>query len=171
MDERGYGCLMLSCNFKLWDKCLNIIPDYMLYDNGDNDYGRETYPHVTILNGFDKKTTDVNIIKKYIQELNKPINYDIVSLSTFEIPQCSVIKLDVESKELIELNKFFKEKFNYTNQELEGIYNPHITISYIKKEFIDELPKYYKFKKKYSSKSSDFIYNDLVKKTAMKSIK
>ena len=153
-----YGCLMLSCDFKSWDKCLSLVPQEFVYDDDTNNYGLTKDPHVTVLFGFHKDSTDVKDVQKYVESIGRPIVFNIVGVSRFDNPKFIVLKLDVESKDLEGLNKFFKDKFKYTNEH--KVYHAHITLSYIRKEFGDKIPDDFKFKTPYKLSSSKFLYND-----------
>jgi 2'-5' RNA ligase len=156
--KKEYGCLMLKCYFKDWDKCLSLIPDDIVFDDETHSYGKETEPHITILFGFHKEKDNVEKIKKYLLDnIKDPIKYTITGISTFDNPKFTVLKLDVESKELTELNDYFKNNFDHTNEH--KIYHPHITLAYIKKEFTNNIPKNFKIKKTITLESKGFKYS------------
>jgi GNAT superfamily N-acetyltransferase len=163
-----YGCLMLACEFKQWEKCLSLIPDNMVFDDEAHNYGKTVDPHVTVLFGFHKDKTDLKKVRGLAKSLNKPITYKIVGLSKFINPKFTVLKFDVESDELKELNSLFKDNFEYTNEHKD--YHAHITISYIKKDKTDSLPEDVKFKAPYELQSSKFVYNDGDRKVYISSV-
>lgn len=160
------GCLMLYIDFKDWEKCLNLIPDEMVFNDETKNYGKENEPHTTILFGFDKEKTDIYKIKEYITILDKSIEFNIVGISTFNNPNFTVFKFDVESEELNQLNKYFKDNFQYKNDH--PLYHPHITISYIKNEYQNDLPTI-KFEKGFKFKTNKFKYSDGTTKEFFKS--
>ncbi len=166
--QEEYGCLMLACDFKQWEKCLSLIPDDMVFDDKTHDYGKTTDPHITVLFGFHKDKTDLKKVRGLVKTLNKPIIYKIVGLSKFINPKFIVLKFDVESDELKQLNSLFRDNFEHTTEHKD--YHAHITISYIKKDQTNRLPEDIKFKNPYEQQSSTFIYNDGDRKLMISSV-
>ncbi len=157
-STKNYGCLMLGTNFKNWNDCLKLVPDDMVYDDEKKKFGKETKPHITILFGFDIPTTDKNKLKDLIlnETNNKPIELKIVGLSYFETPKFDVLKFDIESEDLIKLNKVCTDNFDYSSDFPN--YHPHMTISYVKKGLMDDKFKY-KFEKPFILNSDKFLYS------------
>jgi 2'-5' RNA ligase len=108
----------------------NEIPEKELYtkeEDPNNRYGRETEPHVTVLYGL--KTTDPKEVKKLIENYGD-VELTLGKTSLFKQDEYDVLKVDVESKELRELNKKLKENLDYESDFPN--YKPHLTIAYLK---------------------------------------
>lgn len=125
-----YGALMLNVNVPKWKEITNLIDRDDVYDKPT--FGVETVPHVTIMYGFHKEVT-----AKQVEELlnekhdpNEKIKLDLIGISHFETPNYDVVKFDVKSEKLVELNNLMK-KLPYTSDYPD--YHPHLTISYVKK--------------------------------------
>ena len=128
--KREYGCLMvfLDVNKKSWKELQDMIEEEDLYtEEGDDGYGREDDPHVTILYGLHADIKDEDI-EEDINEIKEP-KIAFKSISSFDNPKYDVLKFDVESKDLHKLNKEFQE-YPFTSNFPD--YHPHCTIAYLK---------------------------------------
>ena len=123
-----YGCLMTQLDIPLWKDIVGMIDPEDVYN--EDDLGIEENPHVTILFGLHTDTVDPKEMVSKMGEINK-IPMKIVGLSSFEDTNrpYDVVKFDVESDELRNLNQKVKE-YPHTN---EFDYNPHLTVAYVKK--------------------------------------
>ncbi len=158
----NYGCLMLDVHFNDWDKCLKIVNDDIVYDDEKHKFGKEQTPHITIMFGFDNETTDKNKLKDLILNYtkNKPIAFNIIGLNYFETEKFDVLKFDIESEQLNDLNGLCKNNFKYSSDHEN--YHAHITISYIKKGVLNEKQYKYIFPTPYSISSDDFTYSNKI---------
>lgn len=121
-----YNCLMLYFKFDNWDNIQEVISDTDLYiDPKDPSYGREEEPHVTLIYGI-HDIPDSDIVED-IKNISKP-SIKFKKVSNFENDNFDVLKFDVESEDMIELNNFFKSKYPNTNS---FDYHPHCTIAYL----------------------------------------
>lgn len=143
-----YGCLMVNVDEMGWDGFIKeTVDDDDLYIEGD-DYGVETDPHVTVLYGF-HDNVDMNKLK---EELIPLIELDITSdeISIFENEKYDVLKYDIKSDKLFDLNKIMTENFDYTTDFPD--YHPHVTIAYLKsgkgKKYMSKLKEAKEFKAK-----------------------
>lgn len=158
-QDYDYGCIMASVGFSnsYWNKTLKNIDRNDLYNNHSNEYGLEVFPHVTILYGL-HSTIDDSEIEKVIYEIKKPIEMEIVGISCFTQEKYDVLKFDVQSHDLANLNETFK-KFPYTNAFPN--YIPHITIAYLQpgkgSKYEDDISTFGKFP--FSLSSSKIIYS------------
>jgi len=150
---KRYGCVMLYLDIDpdSWETITNLINKDDLYtEDGKNGfkYGIELDPHITLLYGL-HSDIDIKEIEDRINLIEVP-EIKVNGISTFDNENYSVLKFDVESKELNKYNKLFKE-LPYTSDYPN--YHPHITIAYLQpntgskyaKIFNDEevtLPKY-----------------------------
>lgn len=133
-----FGCLMVDMSIPQWDEILKYIKPEDLYTE-ERGYGLEKDPHATVLYGFhdDVKSEDV------LDLLNEPVEITLKKISIFENEDkpYDVVKFELESKGLEELNSLMRDKFDYTNDYPD--YNPHCTIAYVKKgkgkKYIKEL--------------------------------
>jgi 2'-5' RNA ligase/GNAT superfamily N-acetyltransferase len=159
--QNNYGCLMLDVNFNNWDNCLSIVNDDIVYDDEKHKFGKETEPHVTILFGFDNNTTDKNKLKDLTLDYinNKLITFNIIGLSYFEGENFDTLKFDIESEQLMGLNKLCKDNFKYSSDFPN--YNAHLTISYIKKGVLNDKYKY-RFDKPFVMSSGSFVYSSKI---------
>jgi len=138
-SKHDYGCVMLYLDFPELKNIHNIINKNDIYiDPNDDSFGLETEPHVTLLYGLhdDVSLDDIkNVIENYTFDSCK-----IINTSLFETEKYDVLKFDVKSSNLHEINKLLT-KFPYTTDYPD--YHPHMTIAYLKpgtgKKYIDKI--------------------------------
>lgn len=155
-----YGCLMVNVDNTGCDEFIsNLIDKDDLYVEG-NDYGLETEPHVTVLYGFhenEKESVDMEKLKKYLIPLNE-LKIASNEISTFENEKYDVLKYDIKSDKLFELNKTMTENFEYSTDFPN--YHPHMTIAYLKpgkgKKYAEKLNN----DKSFQSKEYTFSHPD-----------
>lgn len=125
-----YGALMLNVAIPKWKEITDMIDKGDIYDKPT--FGIEHEPHVTILYGFHKEVTakEIEDLLKEKHDPTEKIKLDLIGISHFETPNYDVVKFDVKSEKLTELNKLMK-KLPYTSDYPD--YHPHLTISYVKK--------------------------------------
>ena len=108
------------------------IPDDEIYrDPEDPSYGRELDSHITVKYGL--KTVNAEDIEKLVKKSGvKEIDVVLKGTSLFEPEDKSydVLKIDVQSPRLCELNKLFS---TLPNSDTHPDYFPHLTIAYVKK--------------------------------------
>lgn len=123
-----YGCLMvfLDINKSQWKLLQDNIDKSDLYEPKDEvGYGLETEPHVTILYGL-HNDIDMDLFEEKIKEI-KNVDIKLGKVSSFNNEKFDVIKFDIISKDLHNLNKVFSE---FPNSNKFPEYKPHCTISY-----------------------------------------
>lgn len=107
------------------------IPDADLYsekdENGKEDYGRETQPHVTVLYGLTQH--DPKKAAKFVEQFG-PITVTLGKTSLFENEKYDVLKVEVEGADLRKLNAQLRK---LPNENKFPDYKPHMTIAYLKK--------------------------------------
>lgn len=156
--KNEYGCLMNYLDIPTWEtKILSKIDRADLYDDETKQFGLEYEAHTTILFGFHDGVNVDDVIKEVGEYVKKPIKIEIKNLSCFENEKYDVLKFDVESPELRELNKIIKEKFEHTSTFPD--YKPHITVAYLKKNGSAK-----KYEKKFKDgaiilEGGDFVYS------------
>lgn len=145
---RRYGVLMAYFNVDGWKEFIeDMIDEDDLYTAVDDDYGFSYRPHCTVLYGFHDYDGIVDDIRKFIVYLDENgidvNNVDVFryNISIFENPDYDVVKFDIKSDMLEEMNKLFSENFDNTNDYPD--YHPHMIIAYVKKgtgkKYVNEL--------------------------------
>src|ERR1017187_10177149 len=125
------GCVMvfLDIDKDKWNELQDSIKEEDLYlPEGESGYGKEDDPHVTILYGLDADIPDEDI-ENEIKNIKAP-EIKLGKVSSFENVKFDVLKIDIVSNDLHELNKKFKEfpfKSDYPD------YHPHCTLAYVNK--------------------------------------
>lgn len=106
-----------------WSK--DNIPDNILYVK-DESMGRENEIHITVKYGLLNNNPEKvkNILKDF-----KPFDITLGQITLFEKEEYDVVKIDVSSTILNQINKAIS---NLPNSDSYLIYKPHITIAYIK---------------------------------------
>lgn len=159
-DTHDYGCAMLffNINKRDWNKIQSLIDDEDLYEeDGDQTYGREDEPHVTILYGLHATVSD-DKIKELVEEI-KPTKLTLKKISIFEANEkYDVVKFDIigESEGILsDMNAKFA-KLPHTNNFPD--YHPHATIAYVKagtgKKYVQTLSA----KEAIVVEANDFVY-------------
>lgn len=137
-----YGCVMvnLDVNPKEWDKLQKMVDEEDIYfsDVDPTGFGRELDPHVTILFGIHEDVPDADV-ETLIDKINNP-QIELQKISSFsnENKPFDVLKFDIESDDLNELNKLFKT-LPHTSDFPD--YHPHATICYLKKGMAEKYVK------------------------------
>jgi 2'-5' RNA ligase len=133
-DTYSYGCVMLYFNVskKQWNEFQSMIDDEDIYtEEGDNTYGREDEPHVTILYGLHADIPDSDI--ESLIDTIKPPKLTLKKISIFDnSDDYDVVKFDIigdSETKLGKMNAKFVELPHTTNYP---DYHPHSTIAYVK---------------------------------------
>lgn len=126
--KREYGCLMLDLELKGWKPFIDqFILDSDLYK--EEGYGREYEPHCTLLYGFHDGVS-IEDVKPFLCKV-EDIDLSIKNITLFENEKFDVVKYDIRSVKLHELNNKlmteFKGKYTVTYPD----YHPHLTIAYV----------------------------------------
>ncbi len=151
------GCVMVFLKYKKsdWDKLQDVIKEEDLYDPEDETgFGREVEPHVTILYGLHNDIEDKEIEDKI--NGSKTPNIAMGKVSSFTNNKFDVLKFDIESDDLHDLNKNFRE-FPYTSSFPD--YHPHCTIAYLKKGKAEEYIKKIKKLDEIDVSPEKFVYS------------
>jgi len=160
-DSHDFACAMLFFNVSKsnWNKIQNLIADEDIYEEeGDQSYGREDEPHVTILYGLHASVSDSKI-EELVEEI-KPTKLTLKEISIFEgNDKYDVVKFDiigVSKGRLSDMNAKFV-KLPHTNDYPD--YHPHSTIAYVKagtgKKYIQTLSA----KDSIVVEANDFVYS------------
>jgi len=137
--KNEYGCVMVNLDIDdtQWKSILDIINDEDLYNPKDDpSYGKETKQHVTALFGLHADIEDKDL-EKVLEKIKEPV-IKLDKVSTFKNKLFDVVKFDVNSKDMHQMNKKLTE-FPHTNTFPD--YHPHSTIAYVKAGKGDEYAK------------------------------
>lgn len=145
-----YGCVMLQLtgNEEWWENILSLIADEDLYVDEENPgrYGKEHEPHVTIKYGLHDWEFQISELKKEIEGWGE-IEGTLQDITLFENELFDVVKFDVISDRLCELNKEVSDGYPCTDSFPN--YHPHCTIAYVKKgmgsKYVKKLQEPYPF--------------------------
>lgn len=140
-----YGCAMLYFAFPEMFKLHNkITPDDIYTVDGEDTYGLEDEPHVTLLFGLHDNVSTDDIVKVLDKFTFKPCK--VHNPSIFKNDDYDVLKFDVQGDSLHEVNKLLTAYPHTTNFP---DYHPHMTVAYIKpgkgQKYADEFKKFKEF--------------------------
>jgi len=96
--------------------------------------GREDHIHVTVKFGL--HTADPKEVEEIVKDFGL-FTLTLDEMSIFSSDEYDVLKIDVKSDKLHELNKLISDKLECTDTHPE--YIPHVTIAYVKKGKADDL--------------------------------
>jgi len=94
------------------------------------DDGRDEHPHITIKYGL--HTDDPKLVARALRGVG-PIKYKLGAVSKFESTEYDVLKIAVISDDLKRVNARLRRLLKCT--DTHPIYNPHVTIAYVRKGF------------------------------------
>ena len=155
-----YNCLMISIPIKNWSTWTNKLQVTDIYQPQDSQYGIESEPHITICYGIHQHITGIDL-ECYLPRLTELDDITLKNLSLFTTnPAFDVLKYDVESQKLIELNAQIKNLFPVTSSYPK--YIPHLTVAYLNKNSITEkdLQKYAEVNVNIKPKSYIYSYQN-----------
>jgi 2'-5' RNA ligase len=132
-NDYSYGCVMLYLDIdgEWWNKLQAEIPDEDIFHGteGDEGYGREDEPHVTILYGIHDDVSDEEVEAR-IEKMTAPeVTLKTIGMFDNEDRGFDVIKFDVQGEDLHKMNAMFSE---LPNSNAYPDYHPHATIAYVK---------------------------------------
>jgi len=163
-----YGCLMLKIPLHDASKISKWSDDNIDIKDLD-EQGIEREIHVTVLYGFEDSVTSSDIQSVIKDEYKKDtIDIELKDISRFDSKTYDVLKMDVDSKDLVDLNKLLKKHFGDKIHSTYPDYHPHLTLAYINKGACKDLNGNGKFAGSVYS-LSDLVYSDSgMKKTDFK---
>lgn len=126
-----YGCLMGYFDVQpesLYKQYFDIDEDD-LYDNEENEYGKEIEPHATLLYGLHDDSIEEQEVIKLMNMIKMPI-VEFKSITLFENEKYDVLKWDLDKEQLEIINKIVDNLFENTQSFPD--YHPHCTIAYLK---------------------------------------
>ena len=125
-----YGCLMVYLKIPEWDRIISVIDNDDLYETDNDRYGKETEPHCTILYGIHSDVSDDKIFKMFSNLKKSDFDIEIDGIDCFYNKEYDVLKLNVKSNKLNELNDLTK---SLPHTSAYPDYKPHITLAYLTK--------------------------------------
>lgn len=127
-EKIKFGALMLYFDITQWDNIINNIKEKDLYDDGSGTFGREEFPHVTVLYGFHPEVKSEEL-DELVKDL-KPFELRVKGVSLFENKDFDVVKFDIEPNE--EILKLREKLATLPHTLTYKDYKPHMTIAYVK---------------------------------------
>lgn len=115
---------------EMLDFAKKIPEDKLQIDEKENQFGIEKEPHITVLYGLDNKVTAQEIENAIAG--TPPITAKFGKVSMFENEKFDVLKVDIESPELMAINEKIAREFSTPGQTFTD-YQPHATLAYLKK--------------------------------------
>lgn len=128
-----YGCAMLYFSFDKLKELQSKISEDDLYTGSDDEnsrYGLEDEPHVTLLYGLHSEVTDDDVFNTVFDFKDNINDLELINVSKFDNPKYDVLKFDVKSQILKDINKALT-KLPHTTDFPD--YHAHSTIAYLKK--------------------------------------
>lgn len=138
--EGEFSCLMAPAPPIICDKVLQwgqmfITPDTLYKDPEDpGGFGMETEVHVTVKFGLHEGRPTEKLLR--IIEETQPFEIEVGPCTLFENEKFDVVKFDVDSEGLRQLNERISE---LPNSDSHPEYHPHMTVAYVTKGTCNEL--------------------------------
>jgi len=128
----SYGCAMIYFNMPEMDDLHAKIEERDIYmEDGDNSYGLENEPHVTLLYGIHSDEVSDDEVMKLLNSFKSTLNtIKLTKVSKFENSKFEVLKFDAEGDVLHEINSTLCKELPFTTDYPD--YHPHMTIAYLK---------------------------------------
>lgn len=129
-----FSCVHVNLPFQLSNEIIrwgetHIVNEDVFISHKDPTFGREDEIHTTILYGIHSESP-----KQVCNTLKGlgPIKAQLGKLNVFTNPfHFDVVMIEVISNDLCKLNDLLSQKIKHTNKY--GVYKPHTTIAYVKK--------------------------------------
>lgn len=131
-EAHSYSCLMAMIPKPLADKVKELayrIPPDKIYDDEKGEKGIAKEVHVTVKYGI--HTKDVVEVLKLVEHC-KPLKVRLGKTSVFWNDESIVLKIGVQSLDLVRLNSKVRRKLECTDTFPD--YKPHVTVAYVKKD-------------------------------------
>lgn len=150
-----YSCAMLYYDMPEMRSLHSLIDEADVYtEEDDESYGLEKNPHVTLLYGLHDNEIDPEEVKGICTKHKYP-ELKLHNVSAFKNDKYDVLKFDVDSEKLHQVNKELTS-LPYTTDYPD--YHPHSTIGYLKPGTADKYIQ--KFKgKEYTVNPNKIVYS------------
>lgn len=106
------------------------VDEHIYTDPEDPSYGREDEIHTTILYGIHDENPDE--VAELVKDV-EPFEVQLGPISYFDSDDYNVMKVDVDSPQLHDLNQKIQDNVDFSTDYPE--YKPHMTIAYVTKDF------------------------------------
>jgi 2'-5' RNA ligase len=147
-----YGCVMVEVPVSNWDEITSIIdPEDIYTESGDDNYGIQKNPHLTLLYGIHDDVTPEQV-QSVFDNFDGDINIEVNGIDIFENEKFDVVKFNVNPQG--SLQELHDKLSQFPNSNQFNDYKPHITLCYTKK---GTGKKYVKTDYKYSVKNVNKI--------------
>jgi 2'-5' RNA ligase superfamily len=123
-----YGCVMIYPTIENWSEITSIIHPDDVY-NPSATYGIEIDPHITLLYGLHPEVTHEQIGDVLNKFKGNSFGIDINGIGKFDNKDFSVVKFNIDSPILHEINHELTKLPHTTDYPN---YVPHMTIAYVK---------------------------------------
>ena len=125
-----YGCVMIETPFDNWSEITSIIDEQDLYNEpGDNTYGIQKNPHLTLLYGLHKEVSP-EMVQNALEGFNDT-KIKLNGIGIFENDEFDVVKINVDPVGSLQVMHDKLAELPHTSDYPN--YEPHITIGYVKK--------------------------------------
>lgn len=125
-ESYSFGSLQLDIDGDLRAQILKAAK--LLKDEDLAEDGRETNPHCSVLYGLHETASPKSMP---ILGMFGPQKLRLGAINIFECPSYDVVKIEVESPSLTQMNWILRRLLPHTSTHKD--YNPHITLGYVKK--------------------------------------
>ena len=131
-DEPKFGCVMMDAKIDNWEEFhLDGIDDDDLYlKSGDDSYGKETQPHITILYGIHEEEVDPQRMGDMMEHYMERAILPITEIDIFENEDYDVVKYNIEVTP--QLQRYHDLFMKLPNTQTFDKFQPHMTIAYVK---------------------------------------
>ncbi len=102
----------------------------LYFKPGDDSYGLEQEPHMTLVFGIHEDEIDPNIVRDVMEQNLHPIKVMIKEISIFEQEEFDVVKYEIPVTP--EIQRYRKLFLKFPNTQEFPDYKPHMTIAYVK---------------------------------------
>lgn len=126
--EEDLGCLMLNIHPEEGSYILKWRRDNV--NSADIDE-TEQNPHVTVVYGFDRDVDPEEVFGIVRQFM--PLTIELGQVTKFDGDDRDVLKIDVVSDRLVQLNAVLVETFKDRVTVTFPDYHPHVTLAYVRK--------------------------------------
>ena len=127
-------CVMVGLpKFEALMNYISDIPNDSVFRPSDPEYGKTKDPHITVL--FGVKPQEEKKTKEILTSVPGKLATTLGEVSLFENVKdvggtFDVLKIDVTSPQLAQVNKLLTKNVDYTNDHPQ--YHPHVTLAYLK---------------------------------------
>lgn len=126
-----YGCVMIELAIENWKGITSVIDEEDIYtEEGDDTYGIQENPHLTLLYGLHDKVT-LKQVRSVFNSFPGQISIRIDGINVFENEKFDVVKFNVAKDAGLQYLHDQLTRLPNSNEYPE--YKPHVTISYVKK--------------------------------------